>query len=63
MPLLLHGEVTRDDVDIFDREKVFIDTILAPLVQRYPTLRVVLVNATGDTVVKRPLPACLSAMA
>ena len=46
MPLLLHGEVTRDDVDIFDREKVFIDTILAPLVQRYPTLRVVLEHIT-----------------
>ncbi|HEX5362228.1 MAG TPA: dihydroorotase, partial [Fluviicoccus sp.] len=46
MPLLVHGEVTHDSVDIFDREKVFIDTILSPLVQRFPTLRVVLEHIT-----------------
>ena len=41
MPLLLHGEVTDPAVDIFDRERVFIDTILVPLVARFPALRVV----------------------
>lgn len=51
MPLLVHGEVTHSHVDIFDREKVFIDTLLAPLVQRFPTLRVVLEHiTTGDAV-------------
>ena len=36
MPLLVHGEVTDHDIDIFDREAVFIDTILRPLVAKYP---------------------------
>jgi dihydroorotase len=40
-PLLVHGEVTDPDVDIFDREAVFIDTILVPLVKRYDRLRLV----------------------
>jgi dihydroorotase len=35
MPLLIHGEVTAADIDIFDREQVFIDTILAPLVAAF----------------------------
>lgn len=46
MPLLIHGEVTSSDVDIFDREKVFIDSVLAPLVSRYPQLKVVLEHIT-----------------
>jgi len=46
MPLLLHGEVTDAAIDIFDREKVFIDSILAPLTLRYPTLRIVLEHIT-----------------
>ena len=46
MPLLLHGEVTDSHIDIFDREKVFIDSILAPLAARYPTLRIVLEHIT-----------------
>lgn len=46
MPLLVHGEVTHADVDIFDREKVFIDTVLAPLLARFPTLKVVLEHIT-----------------
>ena len=46
MPLLVHGEVTDADVDIFDREKVFIDTLLAPLLVRLPALKVVLEHAT-----------------
>ena len=46
MPLLVHGEVTRAEVDIFDREQVFIDTVLAPLCQRFPKLRIVLEHIT-----------------
>lgn len=46
LPLLIHGEVTHDNIDIFDREKVFLDTVLAPLVQRLPTLKVVLEHIT-----------------
>lgn len=46
MPLLIHGEVTDTNIDIFDREKVFIDTILAPLTQRFPSLKIVLEHIT-----------------
>jgi dihydroorotase len=46
LPLLLHGEVTDPDIDVFDREAVFIETILAPLLQRVPRLRVVLEHIT-----------------
>lgn len=46
LPLLIHGEVTHGDVDIFDREKVFLDTVLAPLVARLPSLRIVLEHIT-----------------
>jgi len=46
MPLLLHGEVTDPDVDMFDREAVFIDRILSPLLQRQPRLKVVLEHIT-----------------
>lgn len=46
MPLLLHGEVTDPDVDVFDREAVFIDRHLAPLSQRCPGLRMVLEHIT-----------------
>ena len=46
MPLLIHGEVTSPDVDVFDREAVFIDTVLAPLLADYPELRVVLEHVT-----------------
>lgn len=46
MPLLVHGEVTHDEVDIFDREAVFIETVLAPLVQRHPDLKVVFEHIT-----------------
>lgn len=46
LPLLIHGEVTADEIDIFDREKVFLDTILAPLLTRFPKLKVVLEHAT-----------------
>lgn len=46
VPLLIHGEVTDSEIDIFDREKVFIDTILEPLLQKVPRLRVVLEHIT-----------------
>jgi dihydroorotase len=42
MPFLLHGEVTDPDVDIFDREKVFIERTLVPLTKAFPGLRIVL---------------------
>jgi dihydroorotase len=46
MPLLVHGEVTDPAVDVFDRERVFLDRVLAPLVERFPALRVVLEHVT-----------------
>lgn len=46
LPLLVHGEVTHDNVDIFDREAVFIEEVLAPLVTRFPELRVVFEHIT-----------------
>jgi len=46
LPLLVHGEVTTSEVDVFDREAVFIDTVLNPLIQRFPNLRVVLEHIT-----------------
>lgn len=51
MPLLIHGEVTTDDIDIFDRESIFIDTILAPLVEKYSTLRIILEHITTKNAV------------
>ena len=46
LPLLVHGEVTDAEVDVFDRETVFIDRVLAPLVKRFPRLKVVLEHIT-----------------
>ena len=46
LPLLIHGEVTDPAVDVFDREQVFIERHLAPLVARHPGLRVVLEHIT-----------------
>lgn len=49
MPLLVHGEVTRAEVDVFDREKQFIDEHLRRVVERFPTLKVVFEHiTTGD---------------
>ena len=51
LPLLVHGEVTEGEIDIFDREKVFIDRHLRPITERFPNLRVVLEHiTTGDAV-------------
>jgi len=52
MPLLLHGEVTDQDVDVFDREKVFIEKHLVSLKQRFPNLRVVLEHITTSDAVQ-----------
>lgn len=46
MPLLIHGEVTHGHIDIFDREAVFIEDILKPLIDRLPDLKVVLEHIT-----------------
>lgn len=46
LPLLIHGEVTRGDVDVFDREKLFIDEHLRRVVERFPTLKVVFEHIT-----------------
>jgi dihydroorotase len=52
LPLLVHGEVTDATVDIFDREAVFIDRHLAPIVERFPGLRVVFEHITTSDAVK-----------
>ncbi len=46
MPLLVHGEVTDPEVDVFDREQVFVATVLAEIVTRFPGLRVVVEHVT-----------------
>jgi dihydroorotase len=46
MVFCIHGEVTDPDVDVFDREAVFIDRILTPLVRDFPALKVVLEHIT-----------------
>ena len=48
MVLCIHGEVTDPDVDVFDREAVFIERILQPLVTRFPSLKVVLEHITTE---------------
>lgn len=52
LPLLMHGEVTDPAVDAFDREMVFIERHLAPLVREFPGLRVVLEHITTRTAVE-----------
>ena len=63
LPLLVHGEVTDPAVDVFDREAVFIDTVLAPLIQRFPKLRVVFEHVTTQQAVEfvRAAPANVAA--
>ncbi|MBA4325759.1 MAG: dihydroorotase [Rhodobacter sp.] len=48
LPLCTHGEVTDSHVDIFDREAVFIDTVLDPLRRRLPELRIVMEHITTE---------------
>ncbi len=51
MPLLIHGEVTDPDIDVFDREKVFIDQQLIPMLAAIPKLRIVLEHITTQEAV------------
>ncbi|CTQ75469.1 dihydroorotase [Roseibium alexandrii] len=46
VPLLVHGEVTDADIDIFDREAVFLERVLSPIREKFPELRIVLEHAT-----------------
>lgn len=57
IPLLIHGEVTEPAVDVFDREHVFIDRTLVPLVERFPRLRIVLEHITTTRAVQFVLAA------
>ena len=57
LPLLLHGEATGAEIDVFDREKVFIERHLIPLTLRFPTLRIVLEHITTANAVKFVLAA------
>ncbi|MCX7088561.1 MAG: dihydroorotase [Methylococcales bacterium] len=52
VPLLIHGEVTDADCDIFDREQVFIDTQLSAIVRDFPALRIVLEHVTTQAAVQ-----------
>jgi dihydroorotase len=57
LPLLLHGEVTDSEIDIFDREKIFIERHLIPLTLRFPKLRIVFEHITTANAVKFVLAA------
>jgi len=63
LPLLIHGEVTDPNVDVFDREAVFIDEVLSPLLKRLPTLKIVLEHITTQQAVNFVLatPATVAA--
>jgi len=63
LPLLLHGEVTDPQIDIFDRERVFIERHLMPLRERFPGLRMVLEHITTSDAVDfvSQAPATLAA--
>ncbi|MGV2496094.1 dihydroorotase [Pelagerythrobacter aerophilus] len=52
MPLCVHGEVTDAEVDVFDREKVFIDRVLAPLLRDLPELKVIFEHITTEEAVQ-----------
>jgi len=63
MPLLAHAEVTDADVDVFDREKVFIERNMVPLLKRYPGLKVVFEHITTKEAADfvAAAPACVGA--
>jgi dihydroorotase len=52
LPLLVHGEVTDPEIDVLDREKVFVETVLVPLIQRFPRLKLVMEHITTADAVK-----------
>lgn len=59
MPLLVHGELPRPEIDVFDREKAFIDAVLLPMLDRVPSLKVVMEHVTtadGVAVVREHRP-------
>ncbi|MEO1039448.1 MAG: dihydroorotase [Pseudomonadota bacterium] len=57
MPLLVHGEVVSPEIDIFDREKVFLDQILSPILKTFSGLKVVLEHITTEDSVQFVLDA------
>ena len=52
MILLVHGEVSNKDVDIFDKEKIFIETVLKPIIATFPNLKIVLEHITTSDAVE-----------
>src|SRR5699024_865401 len=46
LPLLVHGEVTDPDIDLFDREAVFIERVMRPLREQFPALKIVFEHVT-----------------
>ncbi|HID99271.1 MAG TPA: dihydroorotase [Thiotrichaceae bacterium] len=52
IPLLIHGEVAAASIDIFDREQIFIEQVLDPLLEHFPTLRIVLEHITTEDAVE-----------
>ncbi|MCX7098206.1 MAG: dihydroorotase [Methylococcales bacterium] len=57
IPLLIHGEVTDEQCDIFDREKVFVDSQLSAITANFPALRIVLEHVTTEEAVQFVLAA------
>ena len=57
LPLLVHGEVTDSSVDVFDRERVFIDRVLIPVMKRFPELKIVFEHITTEDAVEFVLDA------
>ncbi|HTJ55348.1 MAG TPA: dihydroorotase [Nitrosospira sp.] len=52
MPLLVHGEVTNPEVDVFDKEKVFMNQVLIPITRRFPRLKIVFEHITTQEAVE-----------
>jgi dihydroorotase len=52
IPLLIHGEVTDEHCDIFDRERVFVDTTLSDIADKFPALRIVVEHVTTTEAVQ-----------
>ena len=57
LPLLVHGEVTDSSVDVFDRERAFIDRVLIPVMKRFPELKIVFEHITTEDAVEFVLDA------
>ncbi|MAH83330.1 MAG: dihydroorotase [Rhodospirillaceae bacterium TMED8] len=67
MPLLVHGEVTSPDVDVFDREAIYIEQVLSPIVREFPSLKIVFEHVTTKEAVdfvharSSEAPGCMAA--